>query len=88
MKHASARTLASVQPLLQQLRALPGLVERTPGAFYLRSKAFLHFHEDPTGVFADVKLNPQSFERRRVSLPIEQAALMTLIRNALKVTAT
>jgi hypothetical protein len=47
MKHAGPETLRQLEPLLQRLRALPALTERTPGAFYLRSTGFLHFHEDP-----------------------------------------
>jgi len=63
MKHAGAGTLRQLEPLLRRLRSIPTLVERKPGIFYLRSSAFLHFHEDPAGVFADIKLNGGSFER-------------------------
>lgn len=63
MKHAGADTLRQLEPLLRRLRSIPKLVERKPGTFYLRSSAFLHFHEDPAGVFADIKLNGTSFER-------------------------
>jgi hypothetical protein len=63
MKHAGADTLRELEPLLRRLRSIPKLVERKPGTFYLRSSAFLHFHEDPAGVFADIKLNGASFER-------------------------
>jgi hypothetical protein len=31
MKRAGPSTLAALEPLLVRLRALPGLVERTPG---------------------------------------------------------
>ena len=55
MKHASQKTLENLDNVLRQLRAHRALVERTPGSFYFKSKAFLHFHEDPTGLFADVK---------------------------------
>ncbi len=63
IKHASADTLRKLEPLLRRLRSIPKLVERKPGTFYLRSSAFLHFHEDPAGVFADIKLNGASFDR-------------------------
>jgi hypothetical protein len=56
MKHAGPSTLARILPLLEELRARPALREHRPGVFYLRSRAFLHFHDDPTGVFADVRL--------------------------------
>jgi hypothetical protein len=32
------------------------MVERRPGVFYVKGKAFLHFHEDPAGIFADIKI--------------------------------
>ena len=49
----SPQTLQQLSELLDALRQDASLVERTPGAFYRRSKAFLHFHEDPAGIFAD-----------------------------------
>ncbi len=57
MKHAGPATLQTLAPLLARLRALPGLVERGPGCFYRGSKAFLHFHEDPSGPMAEVRLD-------------------------------
>jgi hypothetical protein len=55
MKHATAATLDGIEELLAALRAIPGLQEKARGVFYLRSKAFLHFHEDPAGLFADFR---------------------------------
>ena len=83
MRHASHVALARLAPLLDQLRAVSGLVERTPGSFYRRSAAFLHFHEDPAGLFADVKLDLASFERLPVNTRAEQAALLRAVRRAL-----
>ena len=79
MKHAGPQTLATLEPLLSKLRQQPGLVERTPGSFYRRSKAFLHFHEDPQGIFADVKLHGAEFTRVRVTTAEEQRQLLSLI---------
>jgi hypothetical protein len=83
MKHASARALQQLAPLIEQLRTLPSLVERTPGSFYYRSSAFLHFHEDPAGLFADAKLDFKLFERYRVSTRAEQSALFKAVAAAL-----
>ena len=47
MKHAGPSALAEMDALLGELRKLEGLTERRPGVFYRRSRAFLHFHEDP-----------------------------------------
>lgn len=55
MKHAGKTALDQLEALLDALRALPGLQERTHGVFYRKSKAFLHFHEDREGLFADLR---------------------------------
>jgi hypothetical protein len=54
MKHAGDAALAALEDVLRGLRALEGLTEKKRGAFYRKSSAFLHFHEDPAGLFADV----------------------------------
>ena len=46
--------------------------------FYRRSKAYLHFHEDPTGLFADLRTG-EKFERFRVSSAGEQSHLLALV---------
>jgi hypothetical protein len=58
LKHASAVALDALEPLLDELRSVPGLTERKRGVFYRGSSAFLHFHEDPAGFFADAKVGP------------------------------
>ncbi|HLY53999.1 MAG TPA: hypothetical protein VKS60_00495 [Stellaceae bacterium] len=55
MKHAGPETLERLAPLLAAVRARSELVERRPGVFYRKSRAFLHFHEDPEGLFADIR---------------------------------
>jgi hypothetical protein len=55
MKHATQEALVRLDDLLEQVRQLSGLKERTPGAFYAKGSGFLHFHEDPAGFFADLK---------------------------------
>ena len=85
MKHAGSDTLARLEPLLQRLRALPELKEPRPGAFYRRSRAFLHFHDDPTGLYADVRLDQYGdFERFKVETDDQGAALIALIQAALR----
>ena len=82
MKHAGAQTLQRLAPLLERLRSVPGLVERRPGTFYFRSAAFLHFHDDPAGVFADVKLNGASFERLPLHTAAHQMVLLEAVTEA------
>ena len=80
MKHAGAATLSTLEPLLARLRVLPGLIEKKPGIFYVKSSAYLHFHEDPTGWFADVKLTGQEFDRFAVNTRQQQDALFKRVR--------
>jgi len=85
MKHAGPATLETLAPLLARLGALPGLVERRPGCFYKGSKAFLHFHEDPSGTHADVRLEAAShFTRMRAESAREQDALVAAAQRALE----
>lgn len=83
MRHATKESLGRLGALLEELRALPGLAEKSPGVFYLKSKAFLHFHEDGERVFADVRLEPPEFDRRPVTTPAQQAALLAAVRRKL-----
>lgn len=79
MKHAGPDALDRLDPLIARLRALPGLRERGRGVFYRRSRAFLHFHEDPTGLHADVRLGGDDFTRLRVETEDERDELLSMI---------
>ena len=77
MKHASPASLDVLEPLLAQLRVVPGLLEKSRGVFYRRGRAFLHFHEDPKGLFADVRdAEGRDFERIDVTEDVGRAALL------------
>jgi hypothetical protein len=61
MKHAGPEALDQLEPILEEIRRLDGLKEKglkekKRGSFYSRSGGFLHFHEDPAGFFADLKV--------------------------------
>jgi uncharacterized beta-barrel protein YwiB (DUF1934 family) len=79
VKHAGPETLVALEPMLRQLRKYSTLVERTRGSFYRKSRAYLHFHEDTSGTYVDVKLNGADFTRMRVTTPQEQARFLSLI---------
>lgn len=84
MKHAGVAALDDLEPLLGALRKLPRLTEKKRGIFYVGSKAFLHFHEDPAGPFADLKTSLKGdYERFRVRTVAERARLVTLAQRAL-----
>jgi hypothetical protein len=74
MKHAGAGALDRLKTLLERLRNLP-IREKSRGIFYLRSRPFLHFHEDATGIFADLRGN-DAWQRFRVTTRAEQAAML------------
>jgi hypothetical protein len=77
MKHAGAAALDRLEGLLEAVRALGLLSEKSRGVFYRRSRAALHFHEDPAGLFADVRAGDGAeFERIKADEPRGQAALL------------
>jgi hypothetical protein len=83
MKHAGSEALRGLVGLLDQIRAKDGLKEKKPGIFYRKSNAFLHFHEDPAGIFADLKIG-EKFDRYPVNTGRERTALLSKIDRALK----
>jgi hypothetical protein len=77
LKHAGASTLDQLEALLSEVRALGGSVERSRGVFYRKGRAFLHFHEDPSGLFADLRgADDQDFARYDVSDEEGRSALL------------
>jgi hypothetical protein len=82
VKHAGADALEALEPLLEQLRAVDGLREKSRGTFYRKSRAFLHFHEDAAGLFADLKQG-DDFVRLPVNNRAEIAALIRATKKAL-----
>ena len=79
MRHITPAKLGTIEELLERLRTIDLLVERSPGVFYIRSRAFLHFHEDGDDVYADVRLSGDGFDRRRVTTKREQQQLVAAV---------
>lgn len=75
MKHAGYRTLDTLAELLTAIRAVTRLKEKKRGIFYRKAQAFLHFHEDSTGLFADLRQG-SDWERFPVNTPQEQAQFL------------
>jgi hypothetical protein len=82
VKHAGAAALDALEPVLAQLRNLEGLKEKSRGTFYQGSRAFLRFHEDPAGFFADLKKGGD-FVRLPVNNRNEIATLIRATKRAL-----
>jgi hypothetical protein len=58
------------------------LRERSRGVFYFRSKPFLHFHDDPLGLFADLKVG-DDFDRFPVNSQVERTKLIKAVQKQL-----
>lgn len=85
MKHAGAQALDRLEPLLEKIRAVGALKEKSRGVFYRRSRAFLHFHEDRAGIFADIRAEDgEGFDRLKVD---EAAGAEALIARVSELTA-
>ena len=83
MKHVSTTGLDELDDLLLELRRVDGLTEKKRGVFSRGSRAFLHFHEDPTGLYADVRID-SDFERMRVTTKAERKRLLSVARAAVR----
>ena len=78
MKHASNQSLSPIKSFLNTIRKFKELKEKKLGIFYKDSIAFLHFHEDPKGLFADLKI-ANKWKRFRVNTQAEQTILLKRI---------
>jgi hypothetical protein len=81
MKHAGPGALERLADVLALLRRRSDLAEKRPGVFYRRGRAFLHFHEDPQGLFADIRLG-DLWQRLPVNDADERARLIAAIEVA------
>jgi hypothetical protein len=82
MKHADDTTLDAIEPVLLHLRRLDGIREKKRGLFYRKSQAFLHFHDDPRGIFADVR-GDTGWRRYRVSTDAERRRFLQMMKTLL-----
>jgi hypothetical protein len=82
VKHADARALDRLGGLLASLRTRPLLREKRPGIFYVGGRAFLHFHEDRGGLFADLRQRGE-WCRLPVNGPADCRLLLDLVDRTL-----
>ena len=83
MKHAGKACLDGLEPLLLNLRAISALKEKGRGVFYVKSKAWLHFHEDPAGSFADL-WDGRQWLRFEVDSRTQQKTMLAALRKSLQ----
>lgn len=87
MKHAGPDALDQLEPLLIEIRKLEGLTEKKRGTFYYRGSAMLHFHEDLSGFFADLKIDGE-FVRLAVNTKREEAAFLRRVEASVRAVAS
>ena len=75
MKHARKEALDALDPFLAAIRRQPALREKVRGVFYRGATPFLHFHEDPAGLFGDLKVG-SGWRRFPVNTRSERRALL------------
>lgn len=81
MGRATKQTIDSLAPLYDEVRALriAGLEVKANGAVYQKRNGILHFHEDATGVQADVKVNGE-WQRIEVNNAAGKRKVVDLLR--------
>lgn len=83
MKHAGPAAIEALAPLLVEVRRdLEGVIEKKPGTFYCKGRGLLHFHEDPAGFFADLRIEGE-WRRFPVNQPRETATFLKAWRRAI-----
>ena len=83
MEHASAAALDALEELFAAIRQRGGVRERRRGYFYRKGRALVHFHQDPTGLFADLHDGPE-WHRLRVSEPAERKRFLAALDKAIE----
>ena len=89
MKHAGPVALDNLEPIIAEIRKLEGLKEKKRGTFYRGAIGFLHFHEDPAGFFADLKVGIEFMRmpvnsRREIDAFIRQARRAIALPNRIQ----
>ncbi len=54
MRHAKINELKELEELLNKVKAIEGIKERTQNHFYYKGLGILHFHSDSGQIYADV----------------------------------
>jgi hypothetical protein len=82
LKHAGSASLDRLESLLEAVRKQPRLKEKKRGTFYLKTKAMLHFHEEPAGLFADLWMG-EDWKRMPVNTSAEYETLLNELNQLL-----
>jgi len=82
MKHASPAALDALDSLFAEILMREGVKDRGRGHFYRNGKALAHFHEDPSGLYADLHMG-RVWRRLRVSEPDERDRFLAALDDAI-----
>ncbi|MGD0192092.1 MAG: hypothetical protein ABSD74_15235 [Rhizomicrobium sp.] len=82
MKHAGPEALDRLEALLDKLRKIAALKEKSRGVFYRAGRSCLHFHEHGAELYADLRTGGD-FERFPATSKVEQTALLKLVNDSL-----
>ncbi len=83
MKHATDQALNQLEDFLNDIRKLGKLKEKQRGIFYFKAVAFLHFHEDPSGLFADLR-QAGEFQRYPVNNAAKRKIFLSKVKSAME----
>jgi hypothetical protein len=83
MEHAGAAALDALEGLIAAIRQRDDVQERRRGYFYRKGRALVHFHQDQTGLFADLHDGPQ-WRRLRVSESEERRRFLAALDEAIE----
>ena len=83
MRHAGSESLDALEDLLIEIRKLEGLKEKKRGTFYRGPSGFVHFHEDPAGLFGDLR-RKEGWRKYRVNTRGEKKAFVAEARRVLE----
>lgn len=77
MTQPDSAALATLLPLLRQLRDIKGLREARPGVFQIRGAPFVQFRDEGGALVAELrKPGASGFDRYPVATPTEQRKLI------------
>jgi hypothetical protein len=83
LQHATNSTLDRIETFLENVRkSLPMLIEKKRGVFYLKSRAFMHFHEEGGAVYCDTSCSGE-WSRTEITSKCKQQELLERLKKEL-----
>ena len=55
MRHAKIDELYKINSLIENIRKIDNIKEKTPGHFYYKNRNIIHFHIDNSVIYCDIK---------------------------------